>query len=103
MPPAIVTRHLAKMLANRHLNVSVVSGAVTTYGLFDDEHTLVSDGVNEVREERRSVLVRAGSLPGTVRQNSVLTVDGRSYKVRAVLPQDDGQTTRYVLAVSHDC
>lgn len=99
MPPAIVTRHVARMLSGP-LSVPVVSGGTTTRGLFDHDVELVDDGMNEVRQERRSVLVATGALPGTVVQNSALTVDGVAYKVRAVLPQEDAVVTRYVLAAA---
>ena len=98
MPPAIVTRHLAKMFAGP-LTVPVIFGATKTRGYFDSEAALVDDGTGgAVRQEQRVLSVHTGTLPTTCKQNSRVTVDGTVYDVRAVLPANDGGETRYVLA-----
>lgn len=98
MPPAIVTRHLAKAYASP-LTVPVVFGAVKTRGYYDSEAALVDDGTGgALRHEQRVVSVISGTLPTTCKQNSRLSVDGTTFDVRAVLPFNDGLETRYVLA-----
>ena len=96
MPPAIVTRHLAKMLAGA-LSVPVKCGTIRTRGLFDNEAMLVDDGAGEVRREQRVLYLRTGILP-TAKQNTRVTIDGGAYEVRAVLPMEDGEVTRYLVA-----
>jgi hypothetical protein len=96
MPPAIVTRHLARMLTGS-LSVPVKCGTVRTRGLFDNEAMLVDDGAGEVRREQRVLYVPTGTFP-TAKQNTRLDIDGSTYEVRAVLPMEDGAVTRYLVA-----
>lgn len=96
MPPAVVVRHLAKMLAGP-LSVPVQCGTVRTRGLFDSEAMLVDDGAGEVRREQRVLFVKTGAI-GAAKQNTRVTIDGGSYEVRAVLPMEDGEVTRYLVA-----
>jgi hypothetical protein len=98
MPPAIVTRHLALMCSGP-LSVPVVYGTLRTRGLFNHQTDLIEDGTGgEVKRDERVLLVPKGRLPAAVRQNSRLTVDGAAYQVRTLLPQEDGELVRYVLA-----
>lgn len=98
MPPALVTRHLAAMCRGP-LSVPVVYGTTRVRGLFDHDATLLDDGVGgEVRRDARMLTIERGALPAAVKQNSRLTVDGASFEVRAVLPQEDGNLVRYLLA-----
>jgi|694.fasta_scaffold107751_1 hypothetical protein len=98
MPPALVSRHLRVMLRGP-LSVPVVYGTTRVRGLFDHSADLLDDGVGgEVRRDARILTIERGALPAAVKQNSRLTVDGAAYDVRAVLPFEDGEIVRYVLA-----
>lgn len=98
MPPAIVVRHLAAM-CDGPLSVTVVYGTLRTRGLFNHQADLIDDGTGgEIKRDERVLMVPKGRLPAAVRQNSRLTVDDIAYQVRTLLPQEDGELIRYVLA-----
>ena len=70
---------------------SVVYGAVKTRGMLDKGEVVQADGSGEyVRLQRRMVTVRAAVFPAAPTTNATLTIDGDTYRVRGVRPQDDG-------------
>jgi hypothetical protein len=97
VPPAIVDRHLARMLAGP-LAVVVSFGSTTTRGLFDEVDVVVQDGEGAEREvdERSVVLARADA--DLLAQYQAITIDGGSYQVRRRLKMEDGRLVRVVVA-----
>lgn len=98
MPVPLVMRHLA-MMCDGPLSVPVEVGSLRTRGFLNHQADLIDDGTGgEVKRDQRVLMVPRGRLPATVRLNTRLTVDGARYEVRALLPQEDGELVRYLLA-----
>lgn len=102
MASALMARHLAAMCSGP-LSVPVrytgpTGATVSTRGLFNHDADLIDDMTGgEIKRDARVLTVPVGRLPGA-RQNSRVTVDGATFEVRAVLPTEDGQLVRYLLA-----
>ena len=60
--------------------VPVVAGAVVTSGMFDEKSEIVLD--DQIVSVENALTIRTSEL-GTLRYGDLITVDGRSYRVRS--------------------
>lgn len=103
MASAAFARHLSRMLNTRHHAETVVwVDGLTTYttqGVFDVDGDMVDDGNGvAVPMTRRTLLVRAGALPG-LSHNDAITVGGTAYTVHSpALPVEDGGLVQHIIA-----
>jgi hypothetical protein len=73
-------------------------GAQSTRCLFDDAQQVIEDETGfEVTKRMRIAHIRTGSLTG-LSEEAAVTVAGVAYVVRKILPTEDGQMTRVILA-----
>ena len=84
---------VSTMLAD--FGVSVVFNGTTVNGILDqhDNRDQMMAGQVDMVERIRVVTIKTDSLPGIVNESSV-TVDGTSYKVRDILTEADGGLTQ---------
>lgn len=82
----------------RDCGQAVSSGALTVYGIVDapDEILLAQMGVSGQVSRMRTILLRAGAIPGLT-VGTVIGTGGASYKVTASLAVDDGQLVKVLV------
>ena len=66
-------------------------------GFYDDPREVSQDAMGEPRNiDQITVVIKTGAVP--VAFDDTLVVDGLEFRVRNILPTDDGALTRLVLA-----
>ena len=93
----ILDTDLAALYADPLLTVPVVYGVQSVRGFLDHATETYDAGGVPAQVAATVLSVRSASLTGLA-VDSAITVDGTSYRIRSIAREDDGRTTRILLA-----